>query len=83
MAKQITRDEWLAELAASLKTANQPDDEGFTRAELAKACEMGRSRVAVLIRQKLESGEWVQGMATRRDSMNRPQRVPVYREARP
>ena len=69
------------EMVASLRS--HEDDPGFTRDEIGKAAGLKRSATGEAIRKKLASGEWVQGRAHRLDSLGRPQRVPVYREAKP
>ena len=80
MAKQITTDEWLADLEAKL---NPPDDLGLTAMEIADKTGREVRVVQKMLRAELRSGKTVQGWATRRDAMGRRYRTPVYREAKP
>lgn len=79
MSKVIREDEWLAEL----ERLSKKNDQGQSRAEIAKATGKGERQVLVLLQRAKELGWLVLGWRTAIKINGYPNTIPVYRIVRP
>ena len=72
------RGEWAEEFAEA-----RQDDAGLTMQELAAVAGISRRAMNRAVREGLDQGRYIQGVATRTVAGGRQQRIPVYRVVKP